>query len=132
MDAQQLPWDLSLCVGRSTVAKGRHGVGARQAPTAEPAMLWALLEAVAHATQNDTAAAPALVVTYLQVFGCLRVEHLHRSKVLKANSHSVYFLCPRGKQKGQRHGFLWAAMCCVPAREVHFEHGAPGDSGGGP
>ena len=40
------PWDLSLCVGRSTVAKGRHGVGARQAPTAEPVMLWALLEDV--------------------------------------------------------------------------------------
>ena len=35
---------------------------------------------------------------------------------LKANSHSVYFVCPRGKQKGQRQGFLWAA----PRRCVVF------------
>lgn len=36
-------WELSLCVGRSTQAKCRHGVGARQAPTAEPLMFATLL-----------------------------------------------------------------------------------------
>lgn len=39
-------WDLSLCVGRTKEAKGRHGIGAKQAPTAEPIMFRALQESL--------------------------------------------------------------------------------------
>eukprot|EP00435_Cladocopium_sp_Y103_P036638 s1798_g9.t1 len=114
----RVAWDLSLCVGRVKQAKGHHGVGARQAPTAEPAMFYHLLDAMEHAVRNHTAAAPALVVTYLQAAGCVRLTHVQRSKLVKCTQTTLHFVCPKGKQKGQRQGFVWTAPRVVPAGVV--------------
>ena len=69
-------WELSLCVGRSTQAKGRHGVGARQAPTAEPLMFATLQDSLEAALSHGTDVLPALVTMWLVVMGCVRLGHV--------------------------------------------------------
>ena len=110
----RVAWDLSLCVGRVRAARGHHGVGARQAPTAEPAMFFNLMDALDYAVRRHTAAAPALVVTYLQVAGCVRMAHVQRSSIVKCTGTTLHFICPKGKQKGQRQGFVWTAPRVIP------------------
>ena len=110
----RVAWDLSLCVGRVRAARGHHGVGARQAPTAEPAMFFNLMNALDYAVRRHTAAAPALVVTYLQVAGCVRMAHVQRSSIVKCTGTTLHFICPKGKQKGQRQGFVWTAPRVIP------------------
>lgn len=101
-------WELSLCVGRSTQAKGRHGVGARQAPTAEPLMFATLQDSLEAALSHGTDVLPALVTMWLVVMGCVRLGHVQRSEWVRITTHSLYFVCRRGKQKGQRQGFQWS------------------------
>lgn len=107
-------WDLSLCVGRTTVARGRHGVGARQAPTAEPTMFRALQQSIEASLANDGQVLPALISLWLVVMACVRLGHVQRSEWVKISTHSLYFVCKRGKQRSQRQGFLWSCPRYMP------------------
>ena len=72
-------WDLSLCVGRTKEAKGRHGIGAKQAPTAEPIMFRALQESLEASLRGNGQVVPALLCLWLVVMGCVRLGHVQRS-----------------------------------------------------
>ena len=113
-----IDWELELCVGRMKQAKGRHGVGARQAPTAEPLMFAALQDSLESAMANGTAILPALVAMWLVVMGCIRLGHVQRSEWVRITSHSLYFVCRRGKQPGQRQGFQWSCPRFTPQSQV--------------
>ena len=67
-------------------------------------MFFHLMDALDYAVRRHTAAAPALVVTYLQVAGCVRMAHVQRSSIVKCTGITLHFICPKGKQKEQRQG----------------------------
>lgn len=107
-------WDLSLCVGRTKEAKGRHGIGAKQAPTAEPIMFRALQDSLEASLRGDGQVVPALICLWLVVMGCVRLGHVQRSEWVKISTHSHNFVCKRGKQKDQRQGFMWSCPRYMP------------------
>lgn len=100
-------WELDLCKGRIKAAGARHGVGAKQAPTAEPIMMAELKDCLQSGLENSPNA-PALMAAWLQVVGCVRHTHVQRSKVVKITHAALHFCWLRGKQVGQRQGFLWS------------------------
>ena len=107
-------WDLTLCVGRVAVAKGRHGVGAKQAPTAEPTMFRSLQRSIEASLATDGQVLPALICLWLVVMGCVRLAHVQRSEWVKISTHSLYFVCKKGKQRAQRQGFMWSCPRYMP------------------
>ena len=64
---------------------------------------------------------PCLLGAWLQCFGCLRWQHLQRSKLVRMSQHTLHFLCLRGKTSGQRHGFLWSSL---PFTSCNFDVGS--------
>ena len=77
-------------------------------------MFFYLMDALDYAVRRHGAAAPALVITYLQVAGCVRMAHVQRSSIVKCTGTTLHFICPKGKQKGQRQGFVWTAPWVIP------------------
>ena len=101
-------FDLIFCVsGRPRSSTLGHG--AKKSPVAEPAMIWCLEEALQASCEAKDPSWTALAGAWLQAFGCIRWQHLQRSVMTKLSQHTVRFVCKRGKQRGQRHGFLWSA-----------------------
>ena len=70
------------------------GAAAMQAPVATPAMIWQLEDALRQALGDDRVWCDGL--TQGTVACCRFIQH------------SMLFLCARGKQDKQRHGFLWS------------------------
>ena len=102
-----LGWDLSLCV-KLRGSGGTFGTAAQQAPVAMPAMVWQLETSILNAIQAGNPLWLGLFVFWIMAFGVVRWAHTRRSRLLSVNQHSMLFMCSRGKQKRQRHGFLWS------------------------
>ena len=107
-------WDLFVCVGCTRVAKRRHGIGAKQAPAAEPVMFRALQDSLEASLTSDGQVVPALICLWLVVMGCVRLGHVQRSEWVKISTHSLYIVCKRGKQRDQRQGFMWSCPRYMP------------------
>ena len=60
--------------------------------------------------ENDDPAWTALLASFLQTSGCLRLGHIIRRSVpVERYDGWVLFFCKRGKQKHNRQGFYWGA-----------------------
>ena len=116
---------LDLCKVQAKPKGGKHGIGSHQAAVAQPSMLVGLEENLKTAIELKNPAWPCLLGAWLQVFGCVRWQHLQRSLPVAFDSHNMHFVCLRGKQKKQRTGFRWAAPSHLATIEFAlYEHAA--------
>ena len=116
---------LDLCKVQAKPKGGKHGIGSHQAAVAQPSMLVGLEENLKTAIEPKNPAWPCLLGAWLQVFGCVRWQHLQRSLPVAFDSHNMHFVCLRGKQKKQRTGFRWAAPSHLATIEFAlYEHAA--------
>ena len=114
---------LELCKTQAKPRGGKHGIGSQQAAVAHPSMLVGLEENLKTAIELNNPAWPCLLGAWLQVFGCVRWQHLQRSLPVAFDSHNMHFVCLRGKQKNQRTGFRWAAPSHLATIEFAlYEH----------
>ena len=70
---------------------------------------WALQRSIEASLKADGQVLPALICLWLGVMACVRLGHVQRSEWVKISTHSLYFVCGRGKQRAQRLGIngLW-------------------------
>ena len=112
---QALQWmlqgPLELCKVQTKPRGGKHGVGSHQAAVAQPSMLVGLEENLKTAIELNNPAWPCLLGAWLQVFGCVRSQHLQRSLPVAFDSHNMHFVCLRGKHKHQRTGCSCRDWC---------------------
>jgi hypothetical protein len=109
---------LELPLSRVTMAGKRRpnavGEGASQAHVASPAMVQ-MLDTMLSATLLDPeprspdGLAQALLATWLQTFGVLRMSHVGRSTYLGVCGDVLTFKCSKGKQSFLRQGYIWHA-----------------------
>lgn len=106
--------DLTLALQMRAASKSALGIGAQQAPVAQPPML-ARLEAAMRAVLSTMTriCAHCLDCGSCPSLGPLRWTHL----LLRATDKTLFFECLRGKQKGRRAGFHWS----VPREGVQFD-----------
>ena len=116
---------LDLCKIQTKPRGGKHGIGSQQAAVAQPSMLVGLEENLKTAIELNNPAWPCLLGAWLQVFGCVRWQHLQRSLPVAFDSHNMHFVCLRGKQKHQCTGIRWAAPSHLATIEFAlYEHAA--------
>ena len=77
-------------------------------------MFRALQQSIEASLANDGQVLPALISLWLVVMACVRLGHVQRSEWVKISTHSLYFVCKRGKQRSQRQGFLWPCPRYMP------------------
>lgn len=97
---------LELCKIQSKPRGGKHGIGSQQAAVAQPSMLVGLEQNLKAAIELNNPAWPCLLGAWLQVFGCVRWQHLQRSLPVAFDSHNMHFVCLRGK-------LYWISLGCT-------------------
>ena len=89
--------------------KSALGTQSKQAPCAEPAMIFKLEESLHLAAATRNPLWLGILASYLQTFGCLRLAHVKRSCPVRVYKTWVEFFCVKGKQRHNRQGFYWGA-----------------------
>ena len=92
-------------VGRGSSALG---IETRQTPAAQPVMVSHLEAALKSSCLNAEPTWPALLASWLQTAGCLRLGHIiTRSFPVERYDGWILFFCKKGKQKHNRQGFYY-------------------------
>ena len=99
--------DLHLAKQLRSASKSAIGQGDKQAPVAQPILIQRLEDSITHAIGNHDPEWPALCGAWVMAMGCVRWEHIQRSRLLKVTASTMLFECLRGKQRGRRAGFQW-------------------------
>ena len=108
--AASLVWPVSQLVYEPRPQSSRKPSG--QAIPAEPAMLTLLDDRIETVNLVGDARWSALLGQWLVAVGVVRFAHVKRSCCLRISESTMHCMCPRGKQRRLRGGFLWS----VPAR----------------
>ena len=102
-------WPLSQ-IEKPKIGRGNSALGmeTRQTPAAQPVMLNHLEVVMRASCLEDDPTWTALLATWLQTAGCLRLGHIIRRSVpVERYDGWILFFCKRGKQKHNRQGFYW-------------------------
>ena len=112
--------DLGLAKQLRTTAKSALGQGDKQAPVAQPVLLRRLEESLHNAIDQHDPEWLALFGAWVMAMGCVRWEHIQRSRLLKVTTHTMVFECLRGKQRGRRAGFQWSCPRSAASLDADF------------
>ena len=112
--------DLGLAKQLRTTAKSALGQGDKQAPVAQPVLLRRLEESLHNAITQHDPEWLALFGAWVMAMGCVRWEHIQRSRLLKVTAHTMVFECLRGKQRGRRAGFQWSCPRAAASLDADF------------
>ena len=108
--AASLVWPVSQLVYEPRPQSSRKPSG--QAIPAEPAMLTLLEDRIEAMNLVGDARWSALLGQWLVAVRVVRFVHVKRSCRLRISESTMHCMCPRGRQRRLRGGFLWS----VPAR----------------
>ena len=91
--------DLGLTKAFRSARSGGVGLGAKQAPVAQPAMLLSLEQQIVASCRNRNPDWLGLFATWCQATGCVRLVHVQRSRLVQLDQRTMLFECVRGKQR---------------------------------
>lgn len=99
--------DLTLAIALRQSTRSALGIGQRQAPVAQPAMLAKLEEGIAAAIVMENPKWLGLYAMWCVASGCIKWQHVQCSRLVQITEHTMVFECARGEQRLKRCGFYW-------------------------